>query len=139
METYVHRQVWPWPLLALGFFAFLRGKARRRAWPLLGFGLLTVQFCVLNTHVDERGVSWSFGLGFPSGYLALDQIAAVQLTTTTPSETLGIHWTPWHGLVWKVAGRDAVMIRKTSGGTVTLGSDDAAGLCNAINTRLRSA
>ncbi|HLI96216.1 MAG TPA: hypothetical protein VKT72_09025 [Candidatus Baltobacteraceae bacterium] len=29
--------------------------------------------------------------------------------------------------------------RKTSGGTVTLGSDDAAGLYNTANARLRAA
>lgn len=58
------------------------------------------------------------------------------MTQTEFWEGFGIHWTPQRGWLWKVSGRDAVTIRKKNGGMITLGSDDAAGLYDAINARV---
>jgi hypothetical protein len=54
-------------------------------------------------------------------------------------EGFGVHWTFRHGWLWNVAGSDAVMIRKRNGKAVTLGTDDAQGLYNAIQAGLRKA
>jgi hypothetical protein len=138
MDTYEHKQFSPWPLLALGFFAFSRMKKRRSSVPALGLALFALQFCVLTTRVDEHSVSWNFGVGFPSGQIRLDDIADAHRTKTGLLEGFGIHWTLPHGWLWNAGGRDAVLIRKKSGGIITLGSDDAAALYEAIRTRISS-
>jgi len=120
MQNYEHKQVSPWPLAALAFTA-----------------LICACFSALRTRVDEHGVSWEFGLGFPRGSLRFDDIEAVALTKTTLAEGYGIHLTRRHGWLWNAAGRDAVTIRKRDGGAITLGSDDAFGLYEAIRSRLR--
>jgi hypothetical protein len=138
METYRHKQFSPWPLLAFALF-FLRRKKRPSSLLALGLALLTMQFCALTTRVDERGVSWNFGLSLPIGEIPFDQIAGVQMTQTGFWEGFGIHWTPRHGWLWNAGGRDAVSIRKKNGAIITLGSDDAAGLYSAINTHMSRA
>jgi hypothetical protein len=137
--TYEHRQFSPWPLAVLGLYGLAaarhkgaKGKRLRKQAPSLGLALFTAQFCVLNTRVNESGVSWNFGFGFPSGFIPFDEIAHVELTKTKLWEGAGIHWTPAHGWLWKAAGSDAVKIRKRSGAVVTIGTDDAAGLRDAI-------
>jgi hypothetical protein len=129
MEIYRHKQFSPWPLLALGF---LMRKKRRGSVLAAGLALLTTQLFTLTTRVDERGVSWNFGLSLPIGHIPFDEIADVRMTQTGFLEGFGISWTPRHGWLWKVSGRDAVTIRKKNGGIITLGSDDAAGLYAAI-------
>jgi|GEM_PF-2887674 len=131
METYRHKQFSPWPLAALGLF-LLRKRKRRGSLLALALALLTTQLATLTTRVDEHGVSWNFGLSLPSGEIPIDDIAGVEMTQTGFLEGFGIHWTPRHGWLWKVSGREAVTIRKKNGNIITLGSDDAAGLYAAI-------
>jgi hypothetical protein len=132
MEIYRHKQVSMWPLLLLGVVALFSKKKPRRSLLTLCLALLTMQLFALKTRVDERGVSWNFGLSLPIGEIPFDEITDVQMTQTGMLEGFGIHWTPRLGWLWKVSGRDAVMIRKKNGGIITLGSDDAAGLYAAI-------
>jgi len=119
MQTYEHKQISPWPLAIVAFTA-----------------AVAACFSTLRTRVDETGVSWEFGLGFPRGSLRFDEIEAVSLTKTTRGEGYGIHFTGRHGWLWNASGRDAVMIRKRNGAAITLGSDDALGLYEAIRSRL---
>lgn len=119
MQTYDHKQISAWPLAIAAFTA-----------------AVALCFGALRTRVDENGVSWEFGLGFPRGSLRFDEIEAVALTKTTLAEGYGIHLTRNHGWLWNAAGRDAVLIRKRNGAAITLGSDDALGLYEAIRSRL---
>jgi hypothetical protein len=140
-NNYDHRQLAPWPLAVLGFFVvrrlLKRGKKRKIVGGLtLGFALFMLQFCMLSTRVDESGVSWAFGLGFPNGFIPLSDITGAELTTTQRWEGWGIHWSPQHGWIWNIAGRSAVTIRKRLGQDITLGTDDASGLYNAIASRI---
>jgi hypothetical protein len=137
METYRHKQFSPWPLALAGLF--LLRKKKRRSLLALGLALFATQFSALTTRVDERGVSWNFGLSLPTGEIPFDEIAQIQMTQTAALEGFGIHWTPRLGWLWKVSGRDAVTIRKKNGGTITLGSNDAPGLYAAINARMARA
>jgi hypothetical protein len=143
MQAYEHRQFSPWPLAVAGLYgvtvAARKASKRKRRRPnaaSVGLALCTLAFCVLNTRVDESGVFWSFGFGFPSGSIPLDDIAHAELTKTKFWEGFGIHWTPAHGWLWNAAGHDAVTIRKRSGGVITIGTDDAAGLYAAISATL---
>jgi hypothetical protein len=119
-NNYEHRQLAPWQLAVLGFFVvrrlLKRGKKRKIVGGLtLGFALFMLQFCMLSTRVDETGA---------------------ELTTTQRWEGWGIHWSPQHGWIWNIAGRSAVTIRKRLGQDITLGTDDAFGLYNAIASRI---
>ncbi len=142
MEPYENRQFSPWPLAAMAFFGVWSAKhacqsGRRRAvMPSLGLSLMLAPFCALSTRVDALAVSWYFGFGFPSGSIPLAEIVAVEPARTSLWEGYGIHWTLRHGWLWNAAGRDAVLIRKRDGGTITLGSDDAPALYAAISSRL---
>ncbi len=133
MHTYEHKQISPWPQAALGAFILLR--KRRPSLLGLGLALLAMQGSALKTRVDGRGVSWNFGLSLPLFEIPFDDIADVYMTETAPWQGFGVNWTPQHGWLWKISGRDAVTIRKKNGGIVTLGSDDAAGLFGAITSR----
>lgn len=116
MQTYEHRQF--------------------NAWPLAALVLLMLPFSTLATRVDERGVGWNFGFGFPGGFIPFGDIEKIELTRTSRWEGVGIHQTPRHGWLWNAGGRDAVMIHKRNGRTVTLGSDEARELFEAIRSRL---
>lgn len=133
--NYSHKQYSPWPLLASGLF-FLR-KNKRRSFLAVGLALLATQVCSLTIRVDERGVSWNFGFSLPTGHIPFDDIADVQVTQTGFLSGMGVRWTPQHGWLWQVSGRDAVMIRKKDRSIITLGTNDATGLYNAIASGMR--
>src|SRR6185437_4962573 len=139
-NNYEHRQFAPWPLAILGFFIarrFLkRGKKRKFPVLTLGFALFMLQFCMFSTRVDEAGLSWGFGFGFPNGFIPLHNITGAELTETHRWEGWGVHWSPQHGWIWNLAGRAAVTIRKRLGQDITLGTDDPSGLYNAIVSRI---
>jgi hypothetical protein len=145
MQTYEHKQFSPLALLSLvpagiafARYGFQGPRRNARLAALAATGVCSIPFTKLTTRVDERGVSWAFGFGFPRGSISFDDIAAVQMTQTRMMEGFGIHWTLRHGWLWNVAGWDAVMIRKTNGRAVTLGSDDAQGLYDAIRSHVSS-
>ena len=145
MENYEHRQFSALALLGLvpPVIAFARyglGSSRqtKRLVALAAAGLCSIPFTTLTTRVDERGVSWGFGLGFPGGSIPFEDIVSVHITQTRMMEGFGIHWTFRHGWLWNVAGWNAVMIRKRNGKVITLGTDDAQGLYDAIRARLSS-
>jgi hypothetical protein len=143
MQTYEHRQFSPWLFLVLAVFAFvllqfgLAGPglpARIVAFVVLAAAI--TGFSALSTRVDERGVSWGFVFGVPSGSIAFEDIAGVEITKTRFWEGFGIHWTFFHGWLWNVSGFSAVMIRKRNGRVVTIGTDDPQNFCNAIRNGL---
>jgi hypothetical protein len=94
--------------------------------------LLGATFTRLTIRVDADAVRWHFGWSFPSGSIAMGEIARAQITRTNLFEGWGVHWTIWHGWLWNAGGFAAVEIVKTSGGGVTLGTDDPQGLFEAI-------
>lgn len=143
MEKYEHKQSSPLALLSLvpaaiafARYGFQGPRRNARLAALAASGLCSIPFTMLATRVDERGVSWAFGWGFPGGSIPFDDIVSVHITQTRMMEGFGIHWTFRHGWLWNVAGWDAVMIRKRNGKAITLGTDDAQGLYDAIRAHL---
>jgi hypothetical protein len=139
MPMYEHRQASPWmiaPLTAFAVlvvvFALLGRTPYSSALLLLAVTAVAGSLIVLSTRVDSNAVSWSFTFGIPSGTIPLADIAEAQITKTNFFEGFGVHWTFTHGWLWNVWGFSAVMIRKRDGGIVTLGTDDAQGLYEAI-------
>ena len=94
---------------------------------------MIAMFSRLTTNVDERGVRWAFGFGFPSGTIDAGNLDRAQITQTNLIEGWGIHWTIWHGWLWNVGGFQAVQIFKRDGSSVTIGTDDPQGFLDAIN------
>jgi len=138
VEIYEHRQFSQWMVLLLAVFAVVfamigfMGFAVEARFAAFLFVAIAIAFSALVTRVDANGVSWNYTVGAPGGKIAFSEIANVEVTTTSFWEGWGIHWTIWHGWLWNVSGYGAVMITKTDGGRVTLGTDDPQGFYEAV-------
>ncbi len=137
MQPYRHVQHALWLYLAGGALLafYLYADLWRGPAALVGVAVVALVFTIfgrLTTGVDEAGVHWSFGWGFPGGSLALGEIARAAPTQTSLLEGIGIHWTIWHGWLWNVSGFQGVAFEKLDGGRVTLGTDDPQGLSEAV-------
>ena len=144
MASYEHSQWGAIPiaiaiviLIAAGASAHLVQPAL--AIPFLAVIAVLVGFARLTIGVDETGVRWTFTAGMPRGRLTYDEIASVQRVRTNLFEGWGIHWTWWHGWLWNVAGFDAVEFFLKDGRRITLGTNDGAGLYEAVRRHLSPA
>jgi hypothetical protein len=95
-------------------------------------------FSSMTVRVSAAGVDWAYTFGLPRGHLDFRDIDRVEPVTTNLLEGWGIHWTWWHGWLWNVSGFDAVEIHRRGAGPVTLGTNDVAGLYDAIERYRRS-
>lgn len=146
MERYEHKQQSTWMywigIAILALFMLLTRTDPSVGLPLalssIFIAAVLVVFSRLTTAVDDRAVSWAFGWGWPGGSIALHDIASVEITETTLLEGWGIHWTIWHGWLWNAGGFAAVEIWKLDGSRVTLGTDNPAGLYDAIVAHRKS-
>jgi hypothetical protein len=93
-------------------------------------------FSSLTIEVNESELVSSFGPGFWRKRVPLGDVASVERTTTSTLEGWGIRITP-RGMLYNVAGYDAVEVRLATGRRFRLGTDDADGLVVALQTRLR--
>jgi hypothetical protein len=129
-------------IAAVGLWGLSQGEPAPSAF-VLAIAILvilaTIDFSALTISVDDTGVYWRFGLGWPSGSLRMEEIQTWQITRTNLFEGWGIHWTIWHGWLWNVWGFQAVEITKPGGARVTLGTDDPQGLREAIERFRRGA
>jgi hypothetical protein len=140
MERYERMQHATWmywlAVVLLAFFVILTRGAPAAGPPLaivsLVIAVTFAAFSRLTIAVDASAVSWSFGWGWPGGSLPLADVASVEITQTNLVEGFGIHWTIWHGWLWNAGGFQAVQITKRGGARVTLGTDDPAGLYDAL-------
>lgn len=94
-------------------------------------GLCTFAFSALRVRVTSADVSWTFSFGFPSGRVALDDLAAVQVVKVSPLNGIGIHLT-LRGWLWNVHTGSAVWLHRKRGASVLLGCDDPEALAAAI-------
>ena len=141
---YQHRQTgWVMLVLAIVPFACLATiwiltpqSQRELPAPLLpGIGILTAValfgFSSLSVTITRDHVLARFGIGLVRKTVALADIVAVEVARTRWYQGWGIHWTR-DGMLYNVAGFDAVRLRLASGRKVTIGSDDAARLAAAM-------
>ena len=144
MARYEHSQ---WGTIPVAFaFVILIGAGAMAhlvepalAVPMLALVAVLIGFARLTIGVDENGVAWTFTAGMPRGHLSYDDIASVQRVHTNILEGWGIHWTWWHGWLWNVAGFDAVEFFLKDGRRITLGTNDGAGLYDAVARHLTPA
>jgi len=101
----------------------------------VAFVLIAWLFSSLTIEVSDRDLVSYFGPGFWCKRVPLTDIAGVERATTSALEGWGIRITP-RGMLYNVAGRDAVEIRLARGRRFRLGTDDPDGLVTAIRTHL---
>ena len=95
-------------------------------------------FSVLTVRIGDGELHWHFGSGWPSWSTPLDRIAGVEATRTTFWEGWGVHRTR-RGWLYNVAGQEAVLVRRSDGTAVLLGSDETHKLKNALQAAIRTA
>lgn len=138
---YRHRQFGRTTLLALGAMMALVGLLPlfdRSTSVLVVAGavllvlLLTAVICSsLTVTVDEHVLRVRFGPGPIRRTIALRDIAAAQPVKNPWWAGYGIHMTP-NGWLWNVSGPDAVELTLSDGRRFVVGTDDPAGLTEAL-------
>jgi hypothetical protein len=102
---------------------------------LIGLAVLTavvvIGFTSLSVMVTPDHLIARFGIGLFRKTVALTDIVHVEVTRTRWHEGWGIRWTR-RGMLYNVAGFDAVRLRLASGRALLIGSDDAPRLAAAI-------
>jgi len=94
-------------------------------------------FPTLTTEVDETRVRCAFGLGLIRREVALRDIAEAAIVRTHWFYGWGIRLIPG-GWLWRVSSLDGIELKLRSGKLLQIGTNDAAGLADAIRSRLLS-
>lgn len=111
-------------------------KPGETLWPAyLVIGLVTVLFSSLTISVDDYEVRWYFGPFFWRKSLSLADVKSVKPIRTPWYAGLGIRLLST-GWLYNVSGLSAVEMLLKDGTTVSLGTADPQGLCEAIDSRL---
>jgi hypothetical protein len=96
-------------------------------------GLVGWLFRSLTIEVTDQELSAAFGSGWYSKTVALDDIETVAVVRNRWYYGWGLKVTP-HGMLYSVAGLDAVEIRLRDGTTFRLGTDEPYALRAAIES-----
>ena len=139
---YLHRQMAGLTLLLLlvpaAFLVFIAWKTG--GWWMylvaLLFLAITWIFSSLTVEVNERELVSYFGPALWRYRIPLDSIVSAERTTSAWVEGIGIRYT-MRGMLYNVAGRDAVEIQLDTGRRFRLGTDDPDGLTAALRSHLR--
>jgi len=100
---------------------------------LATLGLVGWLFRSLTVEVTDEEVSATFGTGWRVKSVALDEISSVEVVRNRWFYGWGLKVTP-HGMLYSVAGLDAVEIRLHDGTTFRLGTDEPYALREAIES-----
>lgn len=138
MSTYQHTQIGNtilYPLLG----AALLGVVLAFISPIMRLGIIVAiplalaawMFCRLTVTIDDKHLRASFGPGFVYKQVPLDQIKSCTPVRIKWWEGWGIHLSRF-GWLYNVSGWDAVAIRLQNGKQLAIGTDDPAGLMEAL-------
>lgn len=147
MNTYRHTQRAPLCLLlyTVTVVLFIVGWLLRDVPPIpylylpLGVLILVLAASFHHLTVEDRGdrLSISFGpVPLFRRSVMYENIVSAEVGRTTILDGWGIHLSLRGGWVWNLWGRDCVVIRFKNGGTLRIGTDDAAGLNEFLCQRL---
>lgn len=92
-------------------------------------------FAVLNVRVDSEKISIRFGIGLIRKEFQVTDIASHEIVKNPWYYGWGIRRTP-HGWLYNVSGFGAVELRMKDGRSYRIGTNDTAGLYNAIENVL---
>ncbi|MAW60528.1 MAG: hypothetical protein CMJ94_06805 [Planctomycetes bacterium] len=97
--------------------------------------LLLACFSWLTVEVTSTTIELRFGLGWVKRSIPLKKVAATEIVRNKWWYGWGIRLTP-HGWMWNISGMEAVELLYTDGKCFRIGTDDPAGLKQAIDARL---
>ena len=137
MARYRHTQRAAWIWWFCGAFAALQVIIAMAVndpivWALSGAAILLVVvvaflFSSLTVTVDDQLLRWHFGPGFWRKQIPRSEITGVSAARTRWHDGWGIRITR-QGMLYNVAGLDAVAITRSSGKTTFIGTDDQQAL-----------
>ena len=117
----------------LGLLAVVHNQETQLILGLTG-GLLLVAgilFHQLTVSVDDAFLRLRYGIGLIRFRFAIASMEKVEVVQSRWWEGWGIRLTP-HGWLFNISGLDAVQIWQSHGKQIRIGSDDAEGLCRAL-------
>lgn len=127
------------PMLVAVIAALGRSEDAASLWLVSGLFLLTFMlFSSLCVEVDDSRLAWRFGPGLIRKEVALADVLGATIVRTSFLDGVGIHYTK-HGWYYAVSGRDAVAVHLKDGRSFAIGTNDPAGLWEAIELRLKPA
>ena len=142
MKSYEHTQTGTLLLaiysIVAVFFAlpgFLRNMWRVSLVGLLAMTVAMGLFAKMTVIVDQEAIELRLGLGFVRKRYMLKDITAVREVENPWYYGWGIRYTP-RGWLYAVSGLTAVELQLQNGTTVRIGTDDAHGLCQALERML---
>lgn len=91
----------------------------------------------LTVTVSPDAVTYSFGGRIYSGQIAMRDIVLAEPATTSVFDGWGIRITG-EGMLYNISGRQAVRVRLRTGKALRLGTDDPAGLTEAITRNIHT-
>ena len=141
MESYTHTQRADWLWWVMGGFVAFELVIALIIGQLIGWIILAAVavfalvlawlFSSLTVMVTAEGLSWYFGPGLWRHGLPWSQIQGAEPTRTKWWYGWGIRITP-RGLLYNIAGLDAVAVRRTNGKTTLIGTDEPEALAAAL-------
>ncbi|WP_462158621.1 hypothetical protein [Pseudoalteromonas sp. GB56] len=139
---YQHRQIGTTILAILAIVLVLVGLSVpnsdiRLMWPALAIpAVVAGLFYSLNVNVTSSEISWSFGPGFWRKSIALHEIEDAKIITTKWYNGWGIRYT-FDGWLYCVSGNTAIQLILKNGDKVSIGTDDANNLLEALRQSTR--
>jgi hypothetical protein len=97
--------------------------------------IVTILFSSMTVQLDEDVLRWHFGPSFWRNRLALAEIQEATAIKTKWYWGYGIKFFGPRRWLYNVSGTDAVELKLRDGGWVRLGTDDVAGLIQALRSR----
>lgn len=149
MTTYRHTQraplfllVYALAVMLLALSWFVRDEPPIRfVFPQLGVLILILAASFHHLTVEDQGYRLSISFGPISLFrrsVKYENIMSAEAGRTTILDGWGIHLSLRGGWVWNIWGRDCVVVRFKNGGTLRIGTDDAATLAAFVRTRIQS-
>lgn len=94
-------------------------------WAVLGLlAFLFANFFSLTVRIDEKKLSWSYGVGLLNFSVPLEEIQQAIPVRTSFMDGLGIRYRPGKGWIYNVSGFHAVEITRTGGSKIQIGTDE---------------
>jgi hypothetical protein len=144
MNTYYrHTQIGYLLIVALGAATLMIGNLAvltKFSWGpilLLAFMILClVAFAALTVQVNDQAITIQFGIGLIRKSFLLQDVQAYRTVRNPWYYGWGIHVIP-DGWIFNVSGTQAVELQMKNGRKYRIGTDDAPGLANAIESLMQ--
>lgn len=144
-EIYKHTQIGYFLLILLGvvillavYSAVMTDFNPMVLVPLVIILIILSLFATLTVTIDNRLIKLHFGVGLIRKRFVLKEIETYQRVKNPWYYGWGIRYTP-HGWLFNVSGFSAIELHMKNGKQYRIGTDDPAGLAQAIDEALKDA